>query len=93
MGWMGKRGEYGAEALGRDLAVRLLRRLRPAAEIVAQLVGGEIARREPGARFEPDHLEPCARERQRGDAADRAEPDDDDVGLLKVDGHGCLPSW
>ncbi len=79
--------------MGRDLAVRLLRRLRPAAEIVAQLVGGEIARREPGAGLEPDHLEPCARERQRGDAADRAEPDDDDVGLLKVDGHGCLPSW
>ena len=36
-------------AMGRDLAVGLLRRLRPAAEIVAQLVGREIARRQPGA--------------------------------------------
>jgi hypothetical protein len=78
--------------MGRDLAVRLLRRLRPAAEIVAQFVGGEIARREPGAGLEPDHLEPRARKWQRGDTADRAEPDDDDVGLLKVDGHGRLPS-
>jgi hypothetical protein len=56
----------------RDFAVGLLGGLRPAAEIVAQLVGREIARREPGAGFEADHLEPGARERQRGDAADCA---------------------
>ena len=78
-------------AMGGDLAVGLLRRLRPAAEIVAQLVGREIARRQPGAGLDADHVEARARERQRGDAADRAQPDDDDVGLLKVDGHGRLP--
>ena len=78
--------------MGGDLAVGLLRRLRPAAEIVAQLVGREIARRQPGAGLDADHVEARARERERGDAADRAEPDDDDVGFLKVDGHGRLPS-
>src|SRR5262249_447693 len=70
-------GRRGVGAMGWNLAVRLLRRLRPAAEIVAQLVGREVARREPAAGLEPDYLEPRARERQRGDAADRAEPDDD----------------
>jgi hypothetical protein len=34
--------------MGRNLAVRLLRRLRPAAEVVAQLVGSKVAGREPG---------------------------------------------
>ena len=86
-------GRRRVRPVGRDFAVRLLRRLRPAAEIVAQLVGREVARGEPGARLEPDHLEPGARQRQRGDAADRAEPDDDDIGLLKVDGHGRRLSW
>jgi len=77
----------------RNLAVCLLRRLRPAAEIVAQLVRREIARSEPGAGLEANNVKARARERQRGDAADSAESDDNDVGFLKVDGHGYLPSW
>ena len=78
--------------MGRDLAVRLLRRLRPAAKIVAQLIGSKIAWRKPGASLEADHLEPRLRERQRGDPADSAEPDDNDIRLPKVGGHDRLPS-
>src|SRR5215470_15505510 len=81
-------GRRRAGAMGWDLAVGLLCRLRPAAEVVAQLVGCEVARREPGAGFEAYPFEACTCERQRGDAADRAEAHDDDVRLLKADGHG-----
>jgi len=86
-------GRRRVRPMGRDFAVCLLRRLWPAAEIVAQLVGSEVARGEPGTRLQPDHLEPGARQRQRGDAAYRPEPDDDDIGLPKVDGHGRRLSW
>ena len=34
---------------------------------------------------------PRLRERQRGDAARGAEPDDDDVGRLEVNRHAWLP--
>jgi hypothetical protein len=42
--------------------------------------------RRPTRSLEPDDVEPRAREWKRGDATDRAEPDDDFVGLLKVAG-------
>src|SRR6266550_2927169 len=71
----------------RYLAVRLLRRLRPTAKIIAQLIGREITRREPRSRLEADDFEAGPRERKRSHAADRSETDDDDVRLFKVDGH------
>ena len=61
--------------------VRFLHRLRPASEVVAQLVGREVALGEPGARLETDHVEAGLRQRQSGDAAGGAEADDDDVGV------------
>src|SRR5262252_2086421 len=78
--------------MSRNLAVRFLGGLRPAAEVVTQLVGREIPRREPGAGLEADHLKPRPCQRQGSDAADGAKPDDNDIGLLKVDGHD-RPLW
>jgi hypothetical protein len=80
-------GRRRARAMGRDLAVRLLCRLRPAAKIVAQFIGREITWREPRSRFKADDFETGSRERKRGHAANRSETDDDDVRFLKVDGH------
>ena len=71
----------------RNLAIGLLHRLRPAAEVVAQLVGREVRRRQPRARFESDDVEPGLCERQRRHAAGGAEPHDDDVGAAKLSGH------
>ena len=78
--------------MGWNLAVRLLSRLRPAAEVVAQFVRSEIARGEPSTRFDPDHLEPSLRKREGSDASNRPEADDDDVGLLQFSGHDHRPS-
>jgi hypothetical protein len=47
---------------------------------------GSPSMRRPTRSLEPDDVEPRAREWKRGDATDRAEPDDDYVGLLKVAG-------
>src|SRR5438876_9406631 len=74
--------------MGRNLLVRLLHRLRPGAVIVSQLVWSEVSGREPRARLETDHLEPRLREGERRHAADCAEADDDDIGLLQINGHG-----
>ena len=54
--------------------------MRPVADVVAQLVGREVAASEPRAGFEADHLEARLRERQHRHAAGGAEADDDDVG-------------
>ena len=77
--------------MGRHLAIRLLSRLRPAAEVVAQFVRSEVARSEPRACLDPDHLEPGLRKRERSDATDRPEADDDDIGLFQVSGHDRRP--
>ena len=74
--------------MGWNFAVRLLGRLRPAAEIVAELVRRKIARREPRACLQADHVEPGPHDRKGSHAANRSQTDDDDVRLLKVDGHG-----
>ena len=72
-----------------NLAIRLLDRVRPAAEVVAQLVGRVVRRRQPGTRLEPDDVDARLRERQRGHAARRAEADDDDAGPGELSRHGC----
>ena len=84
------RRRRGGGAHGRRFQVGLLHRHRPAAHVVADLVGREVAPREPRARFEPDHVDAGARQRQRGDAADGAHPDDDDVGFREPSRHGGL---
>jgi len=76
----------------RDLPVRLLHGVGPAAHVVAQLVGREIGWVQPAARLETDDVEPRLREGQHGDAAHRAEPDDDDVGPVQLNGHRRPPN-
>ena len=71
-----------------NLPIRFLRRLRPAAIVVPELVGSEVTLREPGAGFQSDDLEPRLRQRERGDASDRAEADNDDVGFSQSSRHG-----
>ena len=72
----------------RDLAVRLLDGVGPAAVVVEQLVRGVVAGAQPAARLQADHLQPRLREREDGNAASRAEADDGDVGLRELNGHG-----
>ena len=91
MGWSAPRGESGAEAwrpMHRDLAVRLLRRLGPAAVVVEELVRRVIAGAQPRARLETDHVHAGLGQRQHGDPAHRAETDDDDIPLRELNGHG-----
>src|SRR5439155_23925926 len=78
-------------ARGRDLLVRFLHRLRPAAIVVSQFVRRKITPRQPRARFEPDHLEPGLRERQRGDPSNCTKTDDDDVGVFQPGRHTPTP--
>ena len=68
----------------RDFVLRLLHRHRPVADVVAELVGREVALGQPGAGLEADHVDAGLRERQHGDAAGGAETDDDDVGVLSL---------
>ena len=67
-----------------DFVLRFLHRLRPGAEVVSDLVGREVFRRQPRARFEADNLDACLGKRQDSDAAGGAHPDHDDIGLLEV---------
>src|SRR6516162_3618247 len=95
MGWTGKRGEYGAEAVGRWVGISLFAFCADCGQ-PRKLLRSSSGAKSRGASHlpasSPDDFMLRARERQRGDTADRAESDDDDVGLLKVDGHGRLPS-
>jgi len=75
----------------RHLPIGLLGGLRPAPEVVAQFVRSEVARREPIASLYSYHLKPGLRERERSDAAHRAEADDYNVGFFKVSGHDRRP--
>ena len=76
----------------RDLSVGLLHRLRPPAEVVAQLVWREVVHPEPRTGLEADDVEPRLRERQRGDTTRGAETDDDHVSGLEVNGHRASSS-
>jgi hypothetical protein len=76
----------------RDFAIRFLDRLGPASHVVPQLVWSEVVRVEPPPRLETDDAEASARKRKCGNAADRAEADNDDVGLRQVRGHGEISS-
>ena len=71
----------------RCFAVGLVHRHRPIAEVVAELVGGEVATREPGSRLEPDDLDPRLRQRQHGDASRHPEADHDDIGVFQPSRH------
>src|SRR5262245_6514882 len=79
--------------MSRNLGVRLLHGLWPAAKIVAQLVGCKIARRQPPPGLQADHLQPRLGEWQGSNATDGPESNDDDVGLIEVYGHDRLLSW
>ena len=76
------------DPLRRNLVLRLLHRLRPVADVVAQLVGREVVLRQPRARFKGNHLEAGLRDGQRGDASSGAQADDDDFGVFKPGRHG-----
>ena len=73
----------------RHFVIGLLHRLRPAADVVSQLVWSEIRGSEPGPGLETDHVESGSRERESGHAAHSAEADDDDVGFLQTRRHGA----
>ena len=75
-------------AMHRDLAVRLLRRLGPAAVVVEQLVRRVVAGAQPRPRLETGHVQTGLRQRQHGDPAHRAEADHDDVPLRELNRHG-----
>src|SRR5262249_54397906 len=78
-------------AMGRDFVVCLLCRLRPAPDVVAELVRCKIAPGQPRAGLEPDDVQPGLGEGRGGDATDRPESDDDDVSFLQSGGHrSCL---
>src|SRR5262249_26260027 len=62
-------GRLRVRSVHRDLAVRLLGGLGPAAEVVAELVGREVLWPETRAGLERDHLTARGRERLDGDAA------------------------
>ena len=80
----------GVGAMRRHFLLRLLHRLRPVAHVVANLIGREVAARQPRAGLEADHVDAGLRERQHRDAAGGAEADHDDVGGLELSGHGLL---
>ncbi len=87
----GARGRRGrVDAMGRHLLLRLLHRLRPVADVVADFIRREVALGEPRARLEADHIEARQRQRQHRHAAGRAQADDDDVGVLQPSGHDAL---
>ena len=84
-----RRRRRGRRADGRRFAVGLVHRHRPAADVIPQFVGREVAARQPGSRFEADHLDASLRERQHGDAARHPQADHDDVGVLEPSRHGA----
>ena len=57
----------------------------PATYVVPDLVRGKVAARHHASRFEPDDVEACLREREHGDAARCAQPDNDDEGGEPLD--------
>ncbi len=67
-----------------NFLICFLRGLRPAAKIIAQLIGREVALGEPRARFEADHFEPGLGQWQSRRATRGAEADDYDVGFPLV---------
>ena len=87
---------HGVGGCGRAHGRRFLIRLvagehRPAAHVVANFIGREIAPRHRAAGFEADHFEPGLRQRQHRHAARRAEPDDDDIRVFEPSRHvSCL---
>ena len=81
-------GRRRAAAMDRDLAVRLLHRFGPAAVVVEELVRRVIARAQPGAGLQADHVHAGLGQRQHGDAAHRPEPNDHHVPFRKFNGHG-----
>ena len=84
-------GSREADADRGDLALHLIAGGDQAADVVIDLVGVEEFARllgHPGAGFDADNFEPGARQRQHGDAARGAQPDDDHIHRFEVDGHG-----
>ena len=76
----------------RHFTIRFLDRLRPSTDVVPQLVGSEVVRVEPPARFETNDAQTSPGERKCGNTPDCAETNNDDVGLRQVRGHGDI-SW
>jgi len=76
-------------ALRRDFAVGLLHGLRPAAHVVAQLIGGKVIRIQPRAGLEADDVKTGTGERQYGDTAGGAESDDHHLPLPQFGRHAC----
>src|SRR6516162_1690612 len=81
-------GRRSVRPMCRYLAIRFLSRLRPAAEVVAQFIRGEVARHQPSTRLNADYLKPRLRQRKGCDAANGPEADDHNVSFLQVSGHG-----
>src|SRR2546426_11608910 len=75
----------------RNFVIGLLHGLRPAADVVSQLVWCEVGGSEPGSRLETDDFESGPRERQGSHPTHSAEPDDDDIGLRQANRHGAGP--
>ena len=69
----------GIGAVGRNLVIRLLHRLGPVTDVVPDLVGSEVAAREPRAGLQADDVEPRLGERECRHATGRAQADDHDV--------------
>ena len=64
-----------------------------AADVVINLVGVEELAGllgHPSAGFDAGDFQPGARQRQDGDAAGGAQPDDDHIHRFEVDGHGSV---
>ena len=90
IGWMARRGEYGADAFGRCVGISRFAFCTACGQprkLLRSSSGAKSAGRQPRARFEPDDVEPGLRERQRGHAAGGAEADDDDVGPRQLSRH------
>ena len=77
-----RRGRGGA--MRGDLAIGLLHRLRPAAIVVAQFVGGEVGGREPCPGFEAHDVEPRLCQWQHRHATRGAHAHHDDVGARQL---------
>ena len=78
--------------MGRNLLVRLLRRLRPSAVVVPQFIGREVAFGEPGACLQSDDVQTGLSERERCDPSDRSEADDHDVRFFEPGRHVYRPA-
>ena len=71
--------------------IALLDSLRPVAHVVANFVGGEIATRQPRARFEADDVDSGFGDWQRGDTTGCAQPNDHDFRRRQSSRHGLGP--